>query len=216
MDKDNNYIKFQDYLKNDLKEFVKDKTYDLVVGHVNTTDSFLSDYSDISYINTKHLVCGHIHNRKNLDKVQSLGVCIPNSFGQDKFISQIMIIDKITKEVEYIDIPKFLVYEDVNYPNDFEIETILTINGREYYQSIITDIHCDTAIDKKSINNYYMSNGYSEHNIREIFTKDLFTKSENNSISNNTKLSITDWRDLFIDDNKVDETVKAELLRRIK
>ena len=204
-DKGNN-IKFIDYVK-DLPEVYR-KHYDYILGHINYVDTRCSDYIDLSYLDADNIITAHIH-------MNFLGNCVANARGQDLYDSYISVIDTITKEVEKIYIPKFLVYKDINYPDKIEgnKKVVDKYIGKEFNQYVIYTVN--EAIDKNETINYY-TNMIENFYYREVNVKKLSIMNESKRESDNTKKTVKEWLNDFIDNNDIDNKVKVELENRVK
>jgi hypothetical protein len=105
----------------DLPKEIRDKEYDLILGHI--TDSRLSfpstDKIDISYLKSKRNIMGHIHSGEYKD-LGYLGSFIPNSVSETDFPRYRLLIKKevtgiLTETWEVLD--PILEYKEVDYPS---------------------------------------------------------------------------------------------------
>lgn len=90
---------------------------DYCCGHLESDRChFSKKYCDLSKLtNVKHFLHGHIHNC-DIDKGY-LGSACMNSVSESGIDKKIAIIDGETKACEFITLPKFLEYYEVEYPN---------------------------------------------------------------------------------------------------
>lgn len=90
---------------------------DYCCGHLESDRChFSKKYCDLSKLtNVKHFLHGHIHNC-DIDKGY-LGSACMNSVSESGVDKKIAIIDGETKECEFIILPKFLEYYEIEYPN---------------------------------------------------------------------------------------------------
>ena len=99
-------------------EKIKNTEIDYCCGHLEDDSSHFSKrFVDLSKLNVKHFLHGHIHTC-NLDKGgRFLGSACMNSStesGTDKYIA---VINGESKEYELVKLPKFMDYYEVSYPN---------------------------------------------------------------------------------------------------
>jgi len=102
-----------------LPEEITGLSYDYAFGHLmdETRDFGGGKGIDLSYLNIKQRVFGHDHNF-DLDKGGNyLGSVSPNSYTERDSKKYIYEIDTETKEGNYIEVPVFLGYQEVEYPN---------------------------------------------------------------------------------------------------
>jgi hypothetical protein len=103
-------------------EEIKDVEFDYCMGHIeDETNHFSSkNFCDLSQLKVKHFLHGHIHTC-NLDKGgRYLGSACMNSSTEHGNTKYLAIIDGETKEFELKEIPKFMEYYTVEYPNKLE------------------------------------------------------------------------------------------------
>ena len=103
-------------------EEIKDVEFDYCMGHIeDETNHFSSkNFCDLSQLKVKHFLHGHIHTC-NLDKGgRYLGSACMNSSTEHGNTKYLAIIDGETKEYELKEIPKFMEYYTVEYPNKLE------------------------------------------------------------------------------------------------
>ncbi len=102
-------------------EEIKDTEFDYCCGHLeDETNHFSKKYCDLSQLKVKHFLHGHIHTC-NLDKGgRYLGSACMNSSTEHGNTKYLAIIDGETKEYELKEIPKFMEYYTVEYPNKLE------------------------------------------------------------------------------------------------
>jgi len=102
-----------------LPEEITGLFYDYAFAHLmdETKDFGGGKGIDLSYLNIKQRVFGHDHNF-DLDKGGNyLGSISPNSYTERDSKKYIYEIDTETKEGNYIEVPVFLGYKEVEYPN---------------------------------------------------------------------------------------------------
>ncbi|MDA3855370.1 MAG: hypothetical protein PF569_03865 [Candidatus Woesearchaeota archaeon] len=101
---------------------------------------------DLSYLNINQRVFGHDHNF-NLDKGGSyLGSISPNSYTERDQKKYMYVIDTDTKESEAIEIPVYVGYKEVTYPDNL---------AESNYKYTIWTVK--EALDKKQAIDYYKS-----------------------------------------------------------
>lgn len=102
-----------------LPSEIKDREYDLIVGHI--TDSRCNfpslDKIDISYLKTKQTLLGHIHSGE-LECLGYQGSLVPNSTVESDAPRFVRTIEKKGDEIAIskYDIPKLLEYKEVSFP----------------------------------------------------------------------------------------------------
>ena len=106
----------KEYYEN-LPEKYSNQEYDFIFHHVQDS-SIKFNAEDDSGINLDYLkgkrIGGHIHHRRK----GYLGTPLINRFDEKGKDSFILIIDLETKEEEYIEVPKFMDYETIDYEID--------------------------------------------------------------------------------------------------
>jgi hypothetical protein len=176
-----------------------DLVYDIVVGHI--TDSRLSfpsiDKVDISSLQAKKMVFGHIHNGEYDNYVGSM---VANSISENDFPRYILGINNDWTEKKY-PIPTFLEYKEVTYPETLPktigqtiVYTILNCQdeniARTYYNipdMFIRKCTYTPDIDKESFHNTLQS--LEDKKDVKYFIKD-WLESKNNTISEGIKKKI--------------------------
>lgn len=120
---------------NNLPEELANQKYDFAFGHVMTENKLAIDnkyFCDLSYLDISCRVFGHYHLfNKNIGG-DYLGSVTLNSISERGKTPYIAVIDTNTKEIEYIQVPKFMDYYDVTYPESLpELKfkyNLITIN----------------------------------------------------------------------------------------
>ena len=102
-----------------------DTKFDFGMGHIeDDTEHFSKKFCDTSKLNVKIWLNGHIHTQNVTKGGHYLGSPILNSSTEGGKTPYIAIIDGETKEYELLEVPKFLEYYEVEYPNKLpKIET---------------------------------------------------------------------------------------------
>ena len=99
-------------------EEIKDLEFDFCMGHIeDETNHFSKNFCDLSQLKVKHFLHGHIHNGNAWNSGHYLGSACANSVAEHGVDKKIAIIDGETKACEFITLPKFLEYYEVEYPN---------------------------------------------------------------------------------------------------
>ena len=92
--------------------------FDYGFSHVeDETQHFSKKFVDVSKLNVKRWLNGHIHNGNAWNGGHYLGSACVNSVAEHDVDKKIAIIDGETKECEFVTLPKFLEYYEVEYPN---------------------------------------------------------------------------------------------------
>ena len=95
--------------------------FDYGFSHVeDETEHFSKKFVDVSKLNVKKWLNGHIHNGNAWDGGHYLGSACANSVAEHNIDKKIAIIDGETKECEFVTLPKFMEYYTVEYPNKLE------------------------------------------------------------------------------------------------
>lgn len=102
-------------------EEIKDTEFDYCCGHLeDETNHFSKKYCDLSQLKVKHFLHGHIHACNLQNGGRYLGSACVNSSSEKGNIKYLAIIDGETKEYELKEIPKYLEYYTIEYPNKLE------------------------------------------------------------------------------------------------
>lgn len=106
-------------------EEIKDTEFDYCCGHLeDETNHFSKKYCDLSQLKVKHFLHGHIHNGNAWDGGHYLGSACVNSSSEKDNTKYLAIIDGTSKKYTLQEIPKFLEYYEVSFPNPLpKIET---------------------------------------------------------------------------------------------
>ena len=90
--------------------------FDYGFSHVeDETQHFSKRFVDVSKLNVKQWLNGHIHNGNAWNGGHYLGSACANSVAESGVDKKIAIIDGETKECEFITLPKYLEYYSVEY-----------------------------------------------------------------------------------------------------
>lgn len=90
--------------------------FDYGFSHVeDETQHFSKRFVDVSKLNVKQWLNGHIHNGNAWNGGHYLGSACANSVAEHGVDKKIAIIDGETKECEFVTLPKFLEYYSVEY-----------------------------------------------------------------------------------------------------
>ena len=153
------FMRFEDgtllysYYEKELEKY-KATPFDLIAGHVNEKDPdnwLLKDGVDLTGFDVKHVAFGHIHTRIS-DHYTGSVWAVKISEEDTPLPRQIQTLEKVGNELKVsgIDIPKFLHYEVVDYPDPlpnmqgqgewcmsvFRINGLASImNARDYYHT---------------------------------------------------------------------------------
>ena len=92
--------------------------FDYGFGHIeDDTEHFSKKFCDTSKLKVKTWMNGHIHTANIQNGGHYLGACTLNSSTESGRTPYIAKINGETKEYELIEVPKFLEYYEVEYPN---------------------------------------------------------------------------------------------------
>ena len=99
--------------------------FDYGFGHIeDDTEHFSKKFCDTSKLKVKTWMNGHIHTANIQNGGHYLGACTLNSSTESGRTPYLAIIDGETKEYKLKEIPKFMEYYEVEYPNKLpKIET---------------------------------------------------------------------------------------------
>jgi len=171
--------------------------YDLVFTHTtHPKEAFLpEDGIDLSKISANYFIHGHIHGSRQYDNHIIAGVPIPTRNGEHHQ-PQILKIEK-DKEIEFINVPKFLTYKDINYGESIVEDENFTIYNVKNAPSI-------QAVYEKYSNTYIREEGIelkidSENEEYQIILKDNDLKK--------------DFKEFCIEDNSIDKKIENTCLR---
>lgn len=102
-------------------EEIENVEFDYCMGHIeDETNHFSKKYCDLSQLKVKHFLHGHIHTCNLQNGGRYLGSACMNSSTEHGNTKYLAIIDGETKEYELKEIPKFMEYYTVEYPNKLE------------------------------------------------------------------------------------------------
>lgn len=97
---------------------MSDTEFDYGFGHIeDDTEHFSKKFCDTSKLKVKTWMNGHIHTANIQNGGHYLGACTLNSSTESGRTPYIAKINGETKEYELIEVPKFLEYYEVEYPN---------------------------------------------------------------------------------------------------
>lgn len=171
-----------------LKDLYSNQSFDLVFHHVeDETEHYGKKFCDLSWVNTKDWLCGHIHTCSLQKGGRYLGACTLNSStekGRQPYIAY------VTDAPGYklIPVPKILDYYTVDYPN--ELPDITT----PYALWMVTN-----SIDKEETIAYYTKKAKEKGQdffYRKIMQK-AFEKFERSSIIKHEKTSLIDEFEIY-------------------
>jgi len=187
----NKKLKMKDYYLTEQKED------DYFFTHLNTEESYFNDFIDLKskFLNTR-LVSGHIHSK-------NLGICIPQNYGERNFTGKVMIIDTETKEESFIEIPRFIKFDTLEYPEIKKVD----LNK----ENIIFDI--DNAPDKNTAIDFYTKEygdyfQYRQINLKKSYNKNDKTISLQEQTSESAKMTMFEG---FCSENEISENNKKRL-----
>lgn len=104
---------------------MSDTEFDYGFGHIeDDTEHFSKKFCDTSKLKVKTWMNGHIHTANIQNGGHYLGACTLNSSTESGRTPYIAKINGETKEYELIEVPKFLEYYEVEYPNPLPKITI--------------------------------------------------------------------------------------------
>jgi len=175
----------------------REKEYDFIFGHITNKDLF-GEIVDISYLKAKKIVLGHVHNCNfSPDFIGTPLVCRKDEQGKK---NRIMIIDNDTGEFEYLEVPRFIEYVDITYPNKPEPSNI----------SIqIFDIHEAPSIE-------IVKEHYKDLIIRRngIHRKKV-EREVNGEVIKSDTLTIKDYLNNFMAEKELSERQREILIERV-
>ena len=97
---------------------MSDTEFDYGFGHIeDDTEHFSKKFCDTSKLKVKTWMNGHIHTANIQNGGHYLGACTLNSSTESGRTPYIAKINGETKEYELVEVPKFLEYYEVEYPN---------------------------------------------------------------------------------------------------
>jgi len=93
------------------------KNYDYVFHHVeDELNHYSKKYCDLSWVKTNNWLCGHIHTENITQGGRILGAPIFNSSSESDKVPYIAQIDLSSKKYKLIEVPIYLSYHTINYP----------------------------------------------------------------------------------------------------
>lgn len=200
-----------DYYSNELKNVATEK-YNFCLHHVeDETNHFSNNFCDLSWINKDcTFLCGHIHTENVSKGGRYLGAPILNSKTESNKTPYIAIINHERTTHTLIEVPKWLEYYEIIYPNDLSIPTtkyaIFTI-----YESL----------NKEETIQYYskqaQEKGFTFYH-RRIFSKRIkkedFQVSENEIQDKSTLEYFEDYCKINKVEDRVQDLCKDILMKR--
>jgi DNA repair exonuclease SbcCD nuclease subunit len=195
-----NNKKMKEYYEN-LPDDLKDNKYDYCFYHFedNTSNtSRLNNGINLSYLDVNIYSGAHIH--KN-DGNHYNGVHIPTRFDEKGQHNPISIIDTINKNRSFIQVPYFLDFIEVVYPND------LNNNNND---NIIYPIYDILDVPSEVLAKNFYKEKYKDTDkiyFRKFFKK-INEKKLNNEcniiVNDNNKKSIKDYFNKYVEDNNLE------------
>ncbi len=145
---------------------IKEKEFDYVLGHFNHKE-FFGHIIDISYIKTKNTRMGHIH----IPDGEYVGVDTITRYDEKGIDCKLNIIDLDTGEEEFIDIPRFFDYVEVDYNEElktdipyFKLDVVNAPSKEKAYQKfgqypirnivLAKDVEAEEGEEQSSINHF--------------------------------------------------------------
>jgi len=186
---------YEKYLK-DQKEFPLD--YDFIFTHLqDETIKFSEDdenFIDLSFLKGQRM-SGHIHKRQK----GYLGSVLINNFaekGKDSFIA---LIDTETKEIEYVEVPRFLDYNTIEYTDAYPADIL----DNKFVIYDIENAPSKEAAENKFIGLYIREGGIHLKKSKEEMKIEDSEKRENKNIN--------DMFDDFCKKEKVSKKIKQKV-----
>jgi len=198
---------YYDHIFTDLKSMKEEYEnmsgeYDLVVTHIQDESQEFGDRGSIDISKLKgNRIQGHIHAVEN-NLSGYVNSPIPCTKGEVLDKRYCFLYDTETKWIEKIEIPNFLGYEEVIYPNELKEPT------SPYTLYTIKDY-----VDKASTIDFYKSKNPDMY-IKEMVRKKLQTL-EDFKAEVHKKTTLDYWEDYSLE-NKVDEQVYNLVLNKLK
>jgi hypothetical protein len=145
-------------------------TFDYCFHHIEDEDQhFGKSFVDLSYLKINNFLCGHIHTETITKKGHFLGSPTFNSLNEKDKTPYIAIVDCVTKKYELVEVPVWLSYQEVFYPNE------LPKSNTKYCIYTVYD-----SIDKEQSIKYYTKQAEEkglQFYCRRVHSKNV--KSEN-------------------------------------
>lgn len=165
----------KEHYEGEVAEAMKGKRFDLLIGHLfdRPVIEGSKDFVDLSGFDAEHIWLGHDH-RADLNYV---GSPMPTSYTQKGHQGRLYLFDTESKSVEEIEIPRFIDYGEVTYPD------ALPAVDAEYVIWTVTE-----SLDKQTTLDFYSESGKKPFYTRRIEKKreekeqKLAEKSEHRSI----------------------------------
>jgi DNA repair exonuclease SbcCD nuclease subunit len=183
-------------------EDIKKIEFDFCFHHVeDETEHFSSKFCDLSTYRVKTFMAGHIHTETITKGGHYLGSPIFNSRSEQNKVPIIASIDLLSKEYSIIEVPIWLKYYDVEYPNVLPaIDTplaVITVDDSLDREETIKFYKAD--LDKRVIPKiyYFRRINHKKTKLEEIAlsskkqdTKDLLTLFKEYASSNKISLEV--------------------------
>lgn len=155
-----------------MKEYYEnypDDNYDFIFGHICDQDIF-GEMIDISHFRGKKIL-GHIHKSDGHDNF--LGTPYPVRKDEAGKKNRIAIIDTLTKELEYVEVPKFIDYFDITYPEMPETTDDFYCIYDVYNapsKNVVDDFYSNLYIRKNGVHLQKIDSGNSEESTDVVVT----------------------------------------------
>ena len=183
---------------------------DYGIGHITDQTQPGTKKVDTSHLPVKQWLNGHIHNPDIKKGGNYLGSPVLNSLSESGKTPLVASIDLVSKELKLFEVPKFVEYETIKYP-----ESIKKNNKIPYIIYTITD-----SLDKSETLNYYRKQAEElgmKLYTRRVESKKLHNIQDTNSNKDKIKnLSYKEYLSEYIKDKSVSKEVASILEEAIK
>lgn len=182
-------------------------TFDYGFGHIeDDTNHFSNSYPDTSKLRVKQWLNGHIHTENVTKKGHYLGSPILDSVTESGKKPLIAVIDIDKNELSYVEVPKFLEYYSVKYPEDLpEVTTPLAL------------FYVEDSIDKEETKKFYSEQSRKkgfEFYARRIVKKKAKKDLEDIGEKDYEEKTPMEYFDDYAEEYKVEDAV-ADICREI-
>lgn len=173
------------------------ETYDYIFGHLYFMDTFGS-YCDMSNLKARQKkLFGHDHTIQSNSDGEYIGSPMPTSYTQRGQQGRLLLIDLETTEWEWIEVPMFLDFATISYPDDLP-ET----------NSMYTIWDIENVVDKEAAWKHYHGKGGDPFVVREYRIRKSESESDDSYDEDESNWSLDELLNKYFSTNEVEDNVR--------
>jgi hypothetical protein len=181
--------------------------FDYVFHHIEDETQNFGNRADLTYIDSDNYLCGHIHSEDVTKGGHYLGSPGFNSYTEKDKTPYIAVIDIGTKKYKLVEVPKFISYHEVSYPNPLpDKKDVLKYPIFRVKESI------DKAETLKFYEEEALKKGYVFYN-REVCRKKSELDIELEGMNADDEKTDTEWFEIYQTEKGLDKDVLALCLQ---